>query len=120
MEEPSDEKEPISEEPTVENPSEDEQKNVEETQTIEEVVYEYLEGANQTITVGEEGASFRIDADYSLFENGGKVYIDDILVSSDNYTSKSGSTIISFTKDYMSSLRDLDSNTSDKDNFSNC
>lgn len=39
-----------------------------------------------------------------MFENSGKVYVDDALVSSDNYTSKSGSTIITFTKDYMSSL----------------
>jgi len=63
-----------------------------------------IEGANQTYTIGEDGATFRINADYSLFENGGKVYVDDTLVSSDNYTSKSGSTIITFIKDYMSSL----------------
>ena len=67
--------------------------------------YEYIDNtANQTYTIGEDGATFRINADYSLFENGGKVYVDDTLVSSDNYTSKSGSTIITFTKDYMSSL----------------
>ena len=67
--------------------------------------YEYIDDtANQTYTIGEDGATFRINADYSLFENGGKVYVDDALVSSDNYTSKSGSTIITFTKDYMSSL----------------
>ena len=69
-----------------------------------ETTYEYIEGANQTYTIGEDGATFRINADYSLFENGGKVYVDDTLVSSDNYTSKTGSTIITFTKKYMSSL----------------
>ena len=69
------------------------------------ITYEYVEGANQTYTINEDDtATFRINADYSLFENGGKVFIDDTLVSSDNYTSKSGSTIITFTKDYMSSL----------------
>ena len=72
--------------------------------TATETTYEYIEGANQTYTIGEDGVTFRINADYSLFENGGKVYVDDELVSSDNYTSKSGSTIITFTKDYMSSL----------------
>ena len=68
--------------------------------------YEYIDDtANQTYTIGTDyPATFRINADYSLFENGGKVYVDDTLVSSDNYTSKSGSTIITFTKDYMSSL----------------
>ena len=72
--------------------------------TATETTYEYIEGANQTYTIGEDGVTFRINADYSLFENGGKVYVDDTLVSSDNYTSKTGSTIITFTKDYMSSL----------------
>lgn len=69
------------------------------------ITYEFVEGANQTYTINEdETAIFRINADYLLFENGGKVYVDDALVSSDNYTSKSGSTIITFTKDYISSL----------------
>ena len=68
--------------------------------------YEYIDNtANQTYTINkDETLTFRINADYSLFENGGKVYVDDALVSSDNYTSKSGSTIITFTKDYISSL----------------
>ena len=51
-----------------------------------------------------EVASFKIDADYSLFENGGKVYIDDELVDSSNYSSESGSTIINFTKEFMNKL----------------
>ena len=68
--------------------------------------YEYIDNtANQTYTINENDTLiFIINADYSLFENGGKVYVDDTLVSSDNYTSKSGSTIITFKKDYMSSL----------------
>ena len=66
--------------------------------------YSYIEGAGQTYKPGDDGATFRINADYSLFENGGKVYVDDKLVDSSNYTSKSGSTIITFTKTYMSSL----------------
>ena len=71
--------------------------------TNEETVYEFLEGANQVFSAEKE-ATFKINADYSLFEDGGKVYVDDELVSSDNYTSKTGSTIITFYKDYMNSL----------------
>ena len=64
-----------------------------------------LEGADQTYTVGEsEVATFRFSADYSLFENGGKVYMDDALVDAANYTSESGSTIIKLAKDYMNKL----------------
>ncbi len=74
--------------------------------TPETTTYEYIDNtANQKYTINENDTlTFRINADYSLFENGGKVYVDDTLVNSDNYTSKSGSTIITFTKDYMSSL----------------
>ena len=68
--------------------------------------YEYVDNtANQTYTINKDDIlTVRINADYSLFENGGKVYVDGALVDSKNYTSKSGSTIITFTKDYMNSL----------------
>ena len=49
-------------------------------------------------------ATFRFSADYSLVENGGKVYMDDALVDAANYTSESGSTIIKLAKDYMNKL----------------
>ena len=71
------------------------------------ITYEVLSGANQKYTINEsDTATFIINADYSLFENGGKVYVDDKLVDSNNYTSKSGSTVITFTKNYMSSLNE--------------
>ena len=54
-----------------------------------------------TITEDTE-ARFRIDADYNLFNN--KVYVDNVLVDSSNYTSKSGSTIIVLNKDYVDTL----------------
>ena len=64
-----------------------------------------IEGADQTFTVGESDAAvFRFSADYSLFENGGKVYVDDALVDSANYTSESGSTIIKLAKEFMATL----------------
>ena len=65
--------------------------------------YKFIEGANQIYIIGEsENATFRIDADYSLFIN--KVYVDDKLVDSTNYDSKSGSTIITLKDDYLKTL----------------
>ena len=70
---------------------------------VEKIVYEVIEGAEQTYTITEDTeARFRIDADYSLFNN--KVYVDNVLVDSSNYTSKSGSTIIVLNKDYLDTL----------------
>ena len=72
----------------------------------EEVIpkeYKFIEGANQTYTIDEsKNATFRIDADYSLFTN--KVYVDNKLVDSTNYDSKSGSTIITLKDEYLKTL----------------
>ncbi len=74
-------------------------------ETQKEIKYKFLEGENQKYIINQsDNARFRIDADYSLFQNGGKVYIDDILVDVNNYTSESGSTIITLKKDYVSKL----------------
>ena len=65
--------------------------------------YNFIEGANQTYTIDEsKKATFRIDADYSLFTN--KVYVDDKLVDSTNYDSKSGSTVITLKDEYLKTL----------------
>ena len=65
--------------------------------------YNFIEGANQTYTIDEsKNATFRIDADYSLFTN--KVYVDNKLVDSINYDSKSGSTVITFKDEYLKTL----------------
>ena len=70
---------------------------------VEKIEYKVIEGAEQTYTITEDTeARFRIDADYSLFNN--KVYVDNVLVDSSNYTSKSGSTIIILNKDYVDTL----------------
>ena len=77
----------------------------EEKEIPKEITYKFLEGENQKYIINEStNARFRIDADYSLFQNGGEVYIDDILVDTNNYTSESGSTIITFKKDYVNKL----------------
>ena len=70
---------------------------------VEKIEYKVIEGAEQTYTITEDTeARFRIDADYSLFNN--KVYVDNVLVDSSNYTSKSGSTIIVLNKNYVDTL----------------
>ena len=48
--------------------------------------------------------TFRFNIEYSKFKESGKVYIDGNLVDSNNYTSKEGSTIITFNNDYVKSL----------------
>lgn len=67
--------------------------------------YEVIEGAGQKHIRGVDGtAMFEIDADYTLFENGGAVYVDGVLVDPENYDSWENSTVIQFTADYMNSL----------------
>ena len=69
------------------------------------LAFGFLSGAEQEVITDSE-AEFEIDADYSLFENGGQVYVDDETtpLDSSNYTSKSGSTIITLNKEYVSTL----------------
>ena len=70
---------------------------------VEKIEYKVIEGADQTYTIDQSTeARFRINADYSLFDK--KVYVDDILVDGANYTSESGSTIITFSKEYIATL----------------
>ena len=77
--------------------------NMELEVVVEKIVYEVTDGANQKYTITKNNeAKFRINADYSLFD--GKVYVDGVLVDSENYTSESGSTIITFKKEYVDSL----------------
>ena len=65
--------------------------------------YKFIEGANQAYTIEEsKNATFRIDADYSLFTN--KVYVDENLLANDKYDSKSGSTIITLKDEYLKNL----------------
>ena len=67
--------------------------------------YKFIEGANQKYIIDEsKNATFRIDAEYNVFENDGKVYVDNTLVDNSNYTSKSGSTIITLKDAYLKTL----------------
>ena len=62
--------------------------------------YSILEGANQTFTAGKD---LVIKASGEL-EDFVKLLIDDKEVSKDNYTKKSGSTIITLKSNYLSTL----------------
>jgi len=65
--------------------------------------YEVVEGTDQTVTLEEnKGISFRIDADYELFD---KLYLNGKEVAKENYTVKSGSTIITLNADYTKTLQ---------------
>ena len=67
-------------------------------------VYEVTEGANQKYTITKDNeAKFKINADFRLFDDG-KVYVDDTLVDTDNYTAESGSTIITLKKEFVDTL----------------
>ena len=71
--------------------------------TYKKIVYYVIEGANQTYTVSKsKELRIRINADYTLFDN--KVYIDGKLVDENNYTSESGSTIITLKQRYLETL----------------
>ena len=67
--------------------------------------YSFIEGENLEYNIdNDDAATFRINADYRFFNDGGMVYVDDSLVENSNYTSESGSTIIKFTKQFMNTL----------------
>ena len=70
---------------------------------VEVKEHKFLEGENQTYIKDEsKDATFRIDADYSLFTN--KVYVDDNLLDIESYESKEGSTIITLKDSYLKTL----------------
>ncbi|MBR3323491.1 hypothetical protein IKG16_01225 [Candidatus Saccharibacteria bacterium] len=67
--------------------------------------YATLEGGDQTFyTASDSNLTFRFNIDYNEFQESGEVYMDGEIVNSTNYTTKSGSTIITFTDSYTNSL----------------
>ena len=64
--------------------------------------YKFLEGENGSWTQNSDGTlRFRADGEFSKFT---EVKVDGILVSADNYTAQSGSTIIILKSSYLKSL----------------
>lgn len=67
--------------------------------------YEVIEGAKQIIDISKiDNLKFRFNIEYSKFKEYGKVYIDNELVDSSNYTSEAGSTVITFSSEYVKKL----------------
>ena len=68
----------------------------------EQIIYIITDGDGQEVKQSELGdMEFTINGAFSLF---GTVYVDDNLVSDDNYTAHSGSTVITFKQSYLSTL----------------
>lgn len=69
-------------------------------------VYQVVEGDGVTYTLGASSSiAFKFDANFSLFENGGKVYFDGMLLTEgEHYTATSGSTVIAFTQGMIDTI----------------
>ena len=75
-----------------------------ETIIFGDITYKVIEGAEQTVTQGEE-ARFVVDADYyDYFEDGGAVAVDGERLNPANYTAEAGSTVIALNGAYVESL----------------
>lgn len=72
----------------------------EEDEEAEAISYEILDGADQTVEVGES-VKVRVDADISKFQS---VEVDGAEVESSNYEVTEGSTIVEFNIEYVGSL----------------
>ena len=69
------------------------------------IPFDTLEGEGQEFDKDNTAdLSFRFDVYYKLFQKLGKVYVDDELVDEGNYTSRSGSTIVTLNEDYLNTL----------------
>ena len=70
--------------------------------TAEASDYKIIEGANGTWTKNSDGTlTFRANGDFSKFTS---VKVDGVLVDPKNYTAVSGSTIVTFMKEYLATL----------------
>ncbi len=84
--------------------NENENQNQNENENKIKKEYKFIKGVNQKYVINKDkNLTFEINANYDLFK-GGKVYIDGKLVDYKNYTSKSGSTILTFKKNYLDNL----------------
>lgn len=88
----------------VENNSEPEE---DKSEPVKPKNYSFISGEGRRFNVNyDSGLEFEIDADYSLFEDGGTVFIDNEETGKKNYKAKSGSTIITFVDDYVRMLEE--------------
>lgn len=69
---------------------------------VSQVTYEILEGANQTLTKGEDNSvTIKSDGDFDKFVS---VSIDNAELAKDHYTAAAGSTIITLKPEYINTL----------------
>lgn len=69
--------------------------------------YKLTEGANQNYVVNKDNQlKFKVNAGYDLFARGGKVYIDNVLLDTENYSTKDsdGNALFVLNKKYLDSL----------------
>ncbi|SDM78876.1 pectate lyase family protein [Lachnospira pectinoschiza] len=85
---------------STEAPTETQEETSTEVAADTDTVYEMLEGDGVTVT-GTEKLVLRSSASYDLFLG---VMVDGVLVDPSNYVSYSGSTVVEFNADFMSSL----------------
>ena len=70
--------------------------------TAGQSAYKFLEGENGSWTQNSDGTlRFRANGEFNKFTG---VMVDDVLVSADNYTAQSGSTIVVFKSSYLKGL----------------
>ena len=70
--------------------------------TAGQSAYKFLEGENGSWTQNSDGTlRFRANGEFNKFTG---VMVDDVLVSTDNYTAQSGSTIVVFKSSYLKGL----------------
>ena len=67
--------------------------------------YDFIAGSEPVFTKGKDKeVVFKIDANFNLFVDGGKVFVNGELLDSEDYTANTGSTIITLSKKYLESL----------------
>lgn len=69
--------------------------------TFKPIQYRFISGIDSAYN--DEDMEFRLNGEFSLFD---KLYINDKLVDSENYTVESGSTIITLKDSYLKTLKD--------------
>ena len=71
-----------------------------------QLYYAVIEGAKQTLVLGKDDntATFRINANYELFIDGGAVYVDNVIIDEENYISWDGSTYVQLSNHYLNTL----------------
>lgn len=68
-------------------------------------IYQVIEGDGKDYVIGSGApAVFVINADYTLFATGGKLYMDGWLMDPSQYTVATGSTVITISADYLKTL----------------